>query len=253
MPFSVDGIVWLLLSLLPLIFLQRKVHFEIQACLLLIFRRPDFVSLIFSVLFLPGVVVHELSHYLMARLLGVRTGRFSITPHSLGDGRLQLGYVETAQTDIFRDALIGTAPLISGGLLVAYLSQARLGLFELADRLAQGELRAAWTIFQSIPAVPDFWLWFFLLFIISSTMLPSASDRRAWLPILVVLLVLFVLALLAGIGPWLILNLAPVLNSGLRALAFVFAVSAAVHFLLLPPLYFLRSLLTRLTGLRLAA
>jgi hypothetical protein len=252
-PFPVDGIVWLLLSLLPLILLQRKVHFEIQACLLLIFRRPDFVSLIFSLLFLPGVIVHELSHYLVARLLAVRTGRFSITPRSLDDGRLQLGYVETAQTDIFRDALIGAAPLIFGGLLVAYLAQARLGLFELVDRLARGEFQAAWVVLQSIPGVPDFWLWFFLLFIISSTMLPSASDRRAWLPILVVLMVLFVLALLAGIGPWLILSIAPVLNSSLRALAFVFAVSAAVHFLLMPPLYLLRSLLTRLTGLRLAA
>ena len=67
---------------------------------------------IFSFIFLPGVFLHELSHFIMAKLLGVRTGRFSLLPQSLPDGRLQLGYVETTRSDIVRDSLIGAAPLI---------------------------------------------------------------------------------------------------------------------------------------------
>ena len=51
---------------------------------------------IFSILFLPGVFLHEFSHFVMAKILRVRTGKFSIFPQSLPDGRLQLGYVETA-------------------------------------------------------------------------------------------------------------------------------------------------------------
>jgi len=58
----------------------------------------------------------------MAKVLRVRTGRFSIFPQSLPDGRLQLGYVETARSDVVRDSLIGAAPLIVGTLVIAYLA-----------------------------------------------------------------------------------------------------------------------------------
>ena len=54
----------------------------------------------------------------MSHLLGVPTGRISLLPKPLENGRLQLGFVETGRTDIFRDALIGMAPLIAGGIVV---------------------------------------------------------------------------------------------------------------------------------------
>ncbi len=49
----------------------------------------------------------------MAKLLGVRTGKFSLIPQPLPDGHLQLGYVEAAHSDILRDSLVGAAPLIT--------------------------------------------------------------------------------------------------------------------------------------------
>mgnify|MGYP003348511744 CR=1 FL=1 len=80
---------------------------------------------IYNLIFLPGVFLHELSHFLMAKLLGVKTGSFSIIPQSLPDGRLQMGYVETGQTDIVRDSLIGIAPLVTGSLFIAYAGMNR--------------------------------------------------------------------------------------------------------------------------------
>jgi hypothetical protein len=96
MTLQFDGFVWLLLLLGPLLLLQRKVHFELQAFLLILIRRMDIVSVLFSLLFFPGVFLHELSHYMVARIVGVRTGKFSLLPQNQGNGRLQLGYVETA-------------------------------------------------------------------------------------------------------------------------------------------------------------
>ena len=77
---------------------------------------------IFSIIFLPGVFLHESSHFVMAKILRVPTGDFSIFPQSLPDGRLQLGYVETARSDIVRNSLIGAAPLIIGTFFVAYVA-----------------------------------------------------------------------------------------------------------------------------------
>jgi hypothetical protein len=232
----------------PLLFLQRSLHREIQAVFLLLTRQPEIAVALFSLLFLPGVLLHEISHYLMARLLGVHTGRFSVLPQKMEDGRLLLGFVETAATDFFRDALIGAAPLITGGAFVVFAGLSRMGLNTLWDSLAGGQSSAFIIVLTSLTERPDFWLWFYLAFTVSSTMLPSASDRRAWLPLFLVILILLGLTLLAGAGPWLLAHLAPALNSALRAIAIVFGITALLHLILLPPTWLVRKLISRLVG-----
>ena len=49
---------WLLLALLPLIFLERWVHRHLQGIWLLLFRDPDLALIMYSLLMLPGVIVH---------------------------------------------------------------------------------------------------------------------------------------------------------------------------------------------------
>ncbi len=247
-----SGLGWLLITLAPFLFVNRRLHLEIQAVFLLLTRRPALTIGLFSLLFLPGVLVHELSHWLAARLLQVRTGRFSILPQVLPDGHVRLGYVETARSDFLRDAFIGMAPLISGGLITAYLGLQPLGMSNwaaLASQQAWGMLLGS---LLAMPSRPDFWLWFYLAFTVSSTMLPSDSDRRAWLPLVLLLVVLGGVASLAGAGQWMLAYLAPGLNAALKALAVVFAISLILHLILLFPIWLLRKLLERLTGLRVA-
>ncbi len=246
---SLDGLFWLLLTLVGLLFLQRVLHREIQSIFLIATRHPGVTVIVFSLIFLPGVFLHELSHLLMAKLLGVRTGRFSLLPEPLPDGNLRMGYVEVARTDIVRAALVGMAPLISGLLFVAFAAVSRLHLVVMWDTLRNGQ----WSLFfmglGTLPTIPDFWLWIYLTFAVSSTMLPSESDRTAWLPLGLMAGSLFVLALVAGIGPWMLENLAPPLNQFLRGTALVALVSAVVHALLIVPLLFIHRLLTKMTGL----
>ncbi len=257
---SLDGLLWLLILVGPLLVLQRSLHRQMQAVLLLITRRVEIALALFSLLFFPGVLLHEASHYIVAALLGVRVGRFSLIPKVVasreprsgfrGPARLQLGYVETTPTDIFRDALIGAAPFVFGGLFVTYAGLARLNLDTLWLSLMNGGPQAWLAGFDVLFTRPDFWLWFYLTFVVSSTMLPSASDRRAWLPLSMILGLLFVISLLVGAGPWLYVHVAPVFNQALRALAVVMGISAVLHLLLLVPVVLLRQFLSRVTGLK---
>jgi hypothetical protein len=246
---SFDGLFWLLLSLVLLLFLQRALHREIQAIFLISTRNPNATILIFSIIFLPGVFLHELSHLLMAKLLRVPTGQFSLLPEMMPDGSLRLGYVEAAHTDPFRDSLVGVAPLLSGIAVVAFAAISRLHLVIMWDTLRNGQ----WSLFlmglQTLPTIPDFWIWFYLTFAVSSTMMPSESDRHAWLPLGIFAGVSFAVVVLAGAGPWMLENLAPTVNQFLRGGALLLLVSILVHILLIFPLMLIHRLLTRVTGL----
>lgn len=246
----VDGFLYFAGSLLAFIAVQRVLYRELQSIFLLITRRPSSAIGLFSLLLFPGVFLHELSHYVIARLLGVRTGKFSLLPKVLANGNLRLGYVETAATDPLRDTLIGAAPLISGMVVVTLLSINQLGILPLAEALMSGNLGNFWLAAGKLPSQPDFWLWFYLAFAVSSTMLPSVADRRAWWSIGLFIVVVFILALLPGVSAWMVENLAPAIDRGLRAMATVFVGSGLIHLVLIPPSWLLRVLISRLTGLR---
>ena len=246
------GPVWFIFMLVPLILLQRLLHREIQAVLLILTRDARLTMGIFSMLFLPGVFLHELGHFVMAKILRVRTGRFSIFPQSLPDGRLQLGYVETARSDIVRDSLIGAAPLIVGTLFVAYVAIDHLQMRVLWDAFRNGQIELFWMGIRALPQVQDFYLWFYLAFAVSSTMMPSESDRHAWLELLISIGVLFGIALLVGAGPWMLSQVAPRVNNFLSAVAVIFGLSAFVHAILILPTALIHKVLARATGVDVA-
>jgi hypothetical protein len=249
-PALLTGLIWLAALLGLFLAAQRWLHRQIHAILLMSTRRPNLSLGLFSLIFFPGVFLHEASHYIVAAMLRVRTGRFSLMPKVLPDGTLRMGYVETAQTDVVRDALIGTAPLFTGGAVVTLIGIYVLPVGHLFEFINRGSWELVWAALRLLPAQPDFWLWFYLVFAISSTMLPSASDRRAWLPIAIPLMVLLLLALVAGAGPWMLANLAPGLNTLVQALDMIFSISLAVHLALGLPVGLLAALVSKVTGLR---
>ncbi len=231
-----DGLIWLVLMLLPLLFLQRQFHRELQAIFLILTNRRSLTIVTFALIFFPGVFLHETSHFLMAKLLRVPTHGFSLIPEAKGDGKIRLGSVMVEKADLLRDSLIGAAPLISGGLFVSYAAVAKLGLLPLWTALRAFNFSAFWTGFFSLSDQPDFWLWAYLAFTVSSMMLPSESDRDAWLPLAGVIVLLVGIAALVGAGNWMLANLAPKLNTFFRSLATIFGLSAAAHGLFLIPL-----------------
>lgn len=241
---------WFLIAVIGLAVLQRRLHFEIQAVLFLLTKRIDLSMTIFAILFLPGVLIHELSHYGMARLLNVPVGKLSLIPQPLPDGRMRLGYVETQSTDFIRDALIGAAPLIVGSFVVAYAGLINLQFTIFWAEFTMSDLSLAISDLSGIFNQQDFWIWFYIIFVVSSTMFPSTTDRRGWTPILLTIGVLVSLVLISGLGPWLWERIGSFLLDLVRLLSMIFLVSALVHLLLLLPVWALRFSLSRIFRLK---
>ena len=83
-------------TLVPLVLLERWIHQHLHGLALLATGNDDAALLLYALLLLPGVALHELSHWAMARLLGVRTAGMNLWPRRQRDGRIRLyGYCES--------------------------------------------------------------------------------------------------------------------------------------------------------------
>lgn len=247
---SLFPILALCIVLVLLVISERWINRHLQGIWLLIFRDPDIAMITYSLTVLPGVILHEGSHWVVATLIGVRTGRFSVFPERTTDGHLRLGFVETERTDVIREALIGAAPLLVGAATLGWVGQGLLGLGPVGTALVQGDLATALVGIGAVFSAPDSWLWLYLLFAIGNAMLPSRSDQRAWLPAVAIVVVLIAVIAWAGFGGLLADWLTDPVLGAVAALASALSVALAINLAAVPLIWLLERLLIRLTGLK---
>ncbi len=166
------------LALLAAVWLTAdKLAFYVMGTVYLLTRSQNAALGLYVIVLLPGTVVHELSHWLMAKLVGVRTGRISVFPSRGRGGHYRLGSVTVHGGSLWQHTLIGLAPLLVGSLLTFWLAT---GLFDV-PALQQAWLSRRWADIVAVMGdglrQPDAWLGLYLLFTISDAMFLSAPDR----------------------------------------------------------------------------
>jgi hypothetical protein len=241
-----DGFIFFSISLLILVLAQKLLQREIQIILLLLTKNPNLAIGIFSLLLLPGVFIHEVSHLLMAIVLRVPVRKISLIPQVNKKGNIRLGYVETTKSDFLRDSLIGLAPFITGLLILTYIGTKKLGLVNI------GEIPNFRVLLENLIYMPktlDFGLWIYFAFAISTTMLPSESDRQSWKIIIIVIGTILGLVLVSGYGEWMTDNIYPFLNQWLLSISIILFISIIIHLIIYFPSTFIRHLISKFTGL----
>lgn len=116
-----------------------------------------------SFIFLPGIIIHELSHFLAASLLFVPTGEIEFMPKVEGQS-IKLGSVAIGRSDPIRRFLIGVAPVILGILVISVV--------------------LSFTKTYTSPLFLNFLL-FYTLFVIGNTMFSSKKDMEGALVLLI--------------------------------------------------------------------
>jgi len=237
------SVLWFGTSIVALVFIQRWMHSTLQKTLLLIFRNTKVAFSFYTILLFPGVVLHESSHWLAARLLGVRTRSFSLVPKLRPDGTIRFGSVETDRVDPVRAALIGGAPLLMGSLVLGVLVFRNLGLESLLQGFAPYDPEMIALEWERLVATPYLAIWIYLAMAVSNTMLPSAADRSAWIPVGLMIGVVVVVVALLGLGPQAAVLISAPLDLVLRALAGLLTLTAALDLLFTMPLWILHRLM----------
>ena len=103
-----------ILELFILYLLSHNLYVLIFQLLYRVTKNKKATIHLLAILFLPGTLLHEVSHWIMANLLFVQTGAMSLIPKMDEKGNLRLGSVMVAQSDIIRRLIIGAAPVILG-------------------------------------------------------------------------------------------------------------------------------------------
>lgn len=194
--------IWVGLAFPVLLLLQRWIHTHLHGVSLLAMGKPERAVIIYALILFPGVALHEVSHWLMASLLGVRTGSFSLFPQRQPDGSIQLGYVEYYKGSTLgpiRESLIGGAPLIAGTAVILLIGFHIFDVTNLAAAVQAGQVQPLTLALGDIFGTSDFFVWLYLLFAVGNAMMPSPSDRKAWPAFLGILAILAVVAYLIGV------------------------------------------------------
>ncbi len=137
--------------------------------------RSRFISTyLIALIFLPGTLIHELSHAIVAKLLFVNVGKMELMPE-MSDDSLKLGSVEVGKTDFIRNFFIGVAPFFVGTSIL---------------------LVSMWYVFDNklIGLNLITGLFLYLIFVISNSMYSSKKDMEGAIEFFV-----FILIILGGL------------------------------------------------------
>lgn len=185
-------------AILCLAWLSRQLSMQIQLLFAAITRNADLTMILLFLLLLPGIVVHEAAHWIAARSLRLKTGKFRVWPKKQGK-YIGLGSVSVQRGNLWQDTIVGMAPLIVGTILLALIGEHIFHVFRFSIALSEQKWINSWRAFQQALQQPDGILWAYLLFAIANAMMPSASDRESIKPLLLYSGIALSLYLLLGL------------------------------------------------------
>lgn len=115
------------LEIVAIYYLSRSALMKSYPTLKYILKNNTAVIFFVALVYFPGTVIHEISHYLVALLLGMQPSEIRLIPHIEGKN-IKLGHVlyEKGRNDYIRSVLVGIAPFFGGIFSLWLIVQSRL-------------------------------------------------------------------------------------------------------------------------------
>ena len=158
---------------------------------------------LWSVIFLPGTIIHEMSHLFAAAITGTKIGKVEIFPELPRSGigaqfdqqkkSVHLGYVQTQELGLFRGFIVGSAPFLMGlGLLVWLASTIKITVLI-------ASLDPSTSLGMTERILP--FLQLYLFFTVANSLFLSWVDFKHALPLVIIVVILGAIFYAIGIQP----------------------------------------------------
>lgn len=222
-----------LVSLIFLYVSKRQITLEFSRLIRKFGGGNRAVIWLWSIIFLPGTIFHEVSHFLVAAATGAKTGKIEIFPEILeknweaeetGKG-VALGYVQTQNLNPIRGFLVGMAPFILGLAFLIWLAS----LLE--------------TSFNS-GTIKLFLFEIYIFFTVANSFFPSWPDIKQTLPLVIILITAGIVALIFGFQLQ-FKEAQPQIQNLVEILSFALLVSVIVNTLVLGILLIINKIIKR--------
>jgi hypothetical protein len=234
---------------IPLRRLQHWLHQHVFKVGWLLTKSFHTTTILYYTFFLPGVILYEVSYWLAASIVNVRADRAISWPEKQEIGELRLNFVKLHKSaNPVKVGLIALAPLVTGIIAVWHIATNILHVDEFINTMTSGSGDLGIAL-SELTTAPDFWLWIYVIFAISSTMIPDFKALRG-LRILGIALVVAVVGLFVlGVGDEMVSQaLTGPVATALNVLAGVFAVMIAANLAMTAMLGLVESIIERITG-----
>lgn len=171
---------FLVLKLFLLFSISKIMINHLGQFILSVTRNESIAINIIAILFLPGVLIHELAHAIFAGILQVRVGEIKLFPEQTENGII-LGKAMIGKTDPLRRTIIGLAPILLGSIVILAIFQF-LSTFETK------------TLTINL-------IFYLTLFEIGNTMFSSRKDLEGTIVFFIILILLLITLIFIGANP----------------------------------------------------
>ncbi len=207
-------------------------------------------TILYYTFFLPGVLLHEFSTWLVAGMLNVHATSSLQWPEAQEIAELDLSFVELARNiSPLRLAVITLAPIVTGLAAVALIANNIMDFNVFFATLRTGELSDVSTAIMGLTSTTDFWLWTYLLFVIGNTMFPRLGNLKGLRRLLIAVAVVLGIFIALGLGEPVVVRLlrGPVADAlNMLSATFVIIIFIDVFFVVL--LGTVEAIIERVTG-----
>lgn len=243
-------LLWLVLIFIALILISRRIQQRFQAIIVLLTGSKKIAAILYFLMFFPGIIIHELSHYLVASVLLVPTGDIELLPRFEDNVRTKMGSVAVAKSDFVRSSLIGAAPIFIGSLLLYGIIYGYLKTVLQLNDFSQYLPHIINNL--NVLSKPLTWILIYFLLTISNTMYSSKEDRRSWPALIGFIFIAIILIIVSGQSHNLSLKITPYIKTISQALYSSFFFVIVIDLLVLIMLYALEQIFSKITGKKVA-
>jgi hypothetical protein len=234
----------------PLRWLERWLHQHLFKVGWLVTKNLHTTTILYYTFFLPGVALNQFVYWFVAGILNVRAERAIAWPEAQAIGELRLNFIRLARgTGRLKLAVISTAPFVAGLIAIWFITNNVLNVQGFLNIMHTGTVDDVSRALSVLTSTPDFWLWIYIAFTISNTMMPDFGDLKGWWLVLGIIAAVIAALFLIGAGDEILIGrMYTPMSEGLSILAGTFAVIIAIDSFVLGVLGASESIIERITG-----